>query len=80
MPQLEPHNVPKRAGPPTGAATGQSNSMASPLSSFKLLKKNVPHTHCIYEKMTLSISQSIKKKLYSDEARHEKRRVAKNNQ
>lgn len=40
MPQLEVHNVPWRAGPPTGVVTGQINSMASSLASFKL-QKNV---------------------------------------
>ncbi len=48
MPQLEQHNVLKRAGPPTEAATGQINFTASPLSSIKLLQKNVKNTHCVY--------------------------------
>lgn len=74
MPQLELHNVPKRAGPPTGAATGQINSTASPLFSFKLQQRNVQNAHCIYEKMTLSISQSNKKNVVQW---HEKSRVAK---
>ena len=52
MPQLELHNVPKRAGPPTGVVTGQMKlhgftSVLIQTTAAKLRKKS-KQSRCIY--------------------------------